>query len=540
MSFNTSDAAGSSEAVDYFDMMNQLVQMATSQRLTTVAVNNPGTGGTYVVDDILTIDNAGATRTHDVTLRVTAVTAGQIDSLRIETAGAYTVLPTTTTGNALTGGGGTGATANLTFTQHLWSVNRRSQEALSATVATAGTGYTVGDDITLNAEDSLGNTINAVFNVDTVSGGTVLTVSLVTAGLYEEVHGTPANIGVTGGTGNDDCELNVTFQDADQDEAVVILESSTAGTPIVGIRVYSDTDVSTFETVYNWSLSAFTGFNSGLLFANQAGISPGDDRVLGTGGAYVTLRDTSAGAFDIDWWISITDRRILGGMATRDTGINHYPWFHLGFLNQMGTPAEFPYPMFVCGSTSRFNSWYQDTVIARVSGLPELVGRAGSPGPGFVRMSNDTWGVVRNSNGTDSGSPSRTSSGIVNVLWPCGRPIDLPAPDETALAGLLQMDDIIPRTGVPGTETYKLLPTPMTGGDLHRRYPATIITADAGIPEYNLKGEVEGLFWVSVATSGASLTSESVLTEAATFDRFRVLQCGNRTLDFSYGCMRED
>lgn len=539
MAYNTSDASGSSTATDYIDLMDILEQLATSNHCSAVAVNNPGTGGTYAVDDILTIDNTGATRTHDITLRVTSVSAGQITGLRIETGGAYTVNPTTLTGNAVSGGGGTGATVDLTMTATGWTRMRRSQEAVSATVAAGGSGYSVSDQLTLAAEDSLGNTIDAVFNVDSVSSGAVTAVSLVTAGLYEEEHGTPGDIATTGGGGTG-CELNVTFQDADQDEAVLILQSSASGSPTVGIRVYSDTDVSGFETVYNWSLSAFTGYNASLLFANQAGISPGDDRVLNTGGAYVTLRDFDA-TYPIDYWISVTDRRILGSCAVRDVGINHYPWFHLGFLNQMGTQSEWPYPMFVCGNTSRFNSWFQDTVIARCSGLPECIGRTGSDGPGFIRNAADAWVGVRNSNGTDSGSPSRNANSIDVTIWPCGRPLDLSTQAAvTAVDGMFEMDDIIPRTGVPGTETLKLLPTPMTGGDLHRRYPATVIVADSTLPEYNIRGEIDGLFWVSVATSGASLTSESILTESGGDDRYIVLQCGSRTLDYSYGCLRQD
>jgi len=82
--------------------------------LDTVAVNAAGSG--YVVDDILSIDNTGATQTVAATVRVTSVGgSGEVTGLAIEESGRYSVEPTDTTGNSLSGGSGTGATADLTF-----------------------------------------------------------------------------------------------------------------------------------------------------------------------------------------------------------------------------------------------------------------------------------------------------------------------------------------------------------------------------------------------------------------------------------------
>lgn len=78
-------------------------------------------------------------------------------------------------------------------------------KAYSATIAAGGTGYTVGDDITLSGGTS---TTAAVFNVDTVSGGVVTAVSVVTAGDYTVKPGDP--VSTTGGTGTG-CTLNVTW-----------------------------------------------------------------------------------------------------------------------------------------------------------------------------------------------------------------------------------------------------------------------------------------------------------------------------------------
>lgn len=81
-----------------------------------------------------------------------------------------------------------------------------NQEAVSATVGSGGTGYTVGDDITVAGGTS---TVQAVFNVDSVSGGVVTAVSLVTAGNYTALPANPA--ATSGGTGTG-CTLNVTYR----------------------------------------------------------------------------------------------------------------------------------------------------------------------------------------------------------------------------------------------------------------------------------------------------------------------------------------
>lgn len=110
-----------------------------------------------------------------------------------------------------------------------------TREAVSATVSAGGTGYTVGDDITIS-----GGTFEtaAVFNVDSVSGGVVTGVSLVTAGKYSALPSNPAS--TTGGTGSG-CTLTVTYQTVDPDEHI---DDSGAGDPsgtITTERRLSDT-----------------------------------------------------------------------------------------------------------------------------------------------------------------------------------------------------------------------------------------------------------------------------------------------------------
>lgn len=76
-------------------------------------VVNGGTGGTYAVNDILTVVGGTGTATQ---LKVTAVSAGQVTTVSINNAGAYTNAATgyPVSPVSVTGGGGTGATFTLT------------------------------------------------------------------------------------------------------------------------------------------------------------------------------------------------------------------------------------------------------------------------------------------------------------------------------------------------------------------------------------------------------------------------------------------
>jgi hypothetical protein len=82
-----------------------------------------------------------------------------------------------------------------------------TQTAASAVVAAGGTGYSVGDTLSLSGgtETSL-----ATFIVASVLSGVILTVTLGEAGLYTELPADPTL--VTGGTGTG-CTLTVTWND---------------------------------------------------------------------------------------------------------------------------------------------------------------------------------------------------------------------------------------------------------------------------------------------------------------------------------------
>jgi hypothetical protein len=77
----------------------------------------------------------------------------------------------------------------------------------TVTVTTGGTGYAADDVLTVSG----GTGVAARVTVLTVAAGVVQTVQLLDAGLYSVEPTSP--VAVTGGTGNDDCTLTLTFTD---------------------------------------------------------------------------------------------------------------------------------------------------------------------------------------------------------------------------------------------------------------------------------------------------------------------------------------
>lgn len=100
------------QVLDSSPVVDVDVPMPTGNVLKSVVINSGGSP-TYVVGDILTIN--GGTSVRAATLRVTSVNAGVIDGIEVVDPGdTYSVDPTTTA-NAVTGGGGSGATMDLTM-----------------------------------------------------------------------------------------------------------------------------------------------------------------------------------------------------------------------------------------------------------------------------------------------------------------------------------------------------------------------------------------------------------------------------------------
>lgn len=406
--------------------------------------------------------------------------------------------------------------------------------AVSATVGAGGTGYSVGDILS-----TVGGTHSyvATFKVATLSGSAVATVTPYEGGAYTVNPTNPASTTVApaGGTG---CTLNLTMaatgwtavrNTTPGGEKEVILQGVGSGSDsiFVGIKTYQV--VVGGNTAYNWTLVGMTGFNSGLAFENQPGVSPGGVPAS-TGGAYVPLK-TSDG-FPISFWISVTGRRIVCVFKIEDAVITHFASCYLGFLNPFGTTSEFPYPIYVAGSTARHDCLF-NTTNPSITGLTEMIGLSAKTGPGYLRLPNSTWPSVRNSFATDTGSPSR--SPLTDYLvYPCGKSnfSSLGAEDQIVGDGIFNWESLATTTGVPGTAAERLMPTPDSGGDIRWLVPATVTLSVS--PDYDIWGELDSVFWVSQA--GGEANDDSFLAGGSTY---RMFQNGNRTQPYSFMAIKE-
>lgn len=551
MAWHTGQADG------YLELVQALIDCATNQYVATVTVAAGGSG--YAVGDVLRINGGTAVNSLTAAVEVLTLSGSAVATVRIARAGAYTVNPGTGASTTAETGTGTGCTITTTLGTAHWTLERRTKEAVSATVSAGGSGYANGDTLTValgaGAQGAQGE--HAQFTVSTTSGGAVTAVTLATAGNYEVV---PSNaVSVTGGTGTG-ATLTVTWQDATTQDQVVVLSGSPGGgfaDPVIAIETYQDLDQFTgTEPVRNWGLFGLVNYNSLLAVRDQVNVSPGFDGTGGTSstigdGRYnlrgmpaIPLKDTDA-TYPLTYWFSITGRRIIGIVeVTNSTPIFHYPSFYLGFYNQAGTRAEYPYPMYVGGSSWRRQAQYAETTPV-IGGISEA--------PGFT----NTW--------PDPTLPGRTSAyfwesgsarwiGVCNFRWSdAGTALDNDATEHYVglyplLAAYNESDsgptdvfgagntsavewfsELIDRQ-LPTAATCQLLPTPNGGSDLYLRVPLTLFahntTATNAVDLDSIFGELDQCFYIAAQPAGDVSVLDSFLESA---DRYRIFQNGNRT-----------
>lgn len=494
----------------FADIIRRIAIGTSLQSVTAVA----GGGTGYTVGDILTV--SGGTSVIAAQLEVLTVSSGVITAVRVRNAGLYTTTP----GNpaSVTGGTGTGATFTLSWGTNGWSSRRANgspNAAVSATVGAGGTGYTLNDVLTVS-----GGTFSspATFRATGVSAGVVTAVTLVDHGDYTTTPGNPAS--TTGGTGTG-CTLNVTYGSGERE---IILEGSGSGSDsiFVGYRSFFDSG----SGARNLCINGFTGFDSALTYENQPGRSPGlhtQSSGPDLGGAYVLLTNST-----ITWWISVTPRRIVGVAKTGTC----YSSFYLGFLNPFATGGEWPYPLFVCGTTSDRFRLPSSTIISS-SGIADPCRQSsGHVGPGVLRTASGVWESVFNST---NGSPRASSTQGVNV-FPGGvlSGVTFAAGDDWfSITGTLNGTQMIPQAGDPGTQSIRIIPTENGSSDFYVRFPCTLIWSNGSVPG-GAHGEMDGVFWME---ANATLVAENRLSDGN--DRFTVFQSGVRSDNWSLWCLKE-
>ncbi len=540
---------------DHIDMLDKLTEVVTSRNLTAVAVNAGGTG--HAVGDIIEITATGSTSTIVAQLEVTSVSGGVIDGIRSYRGGAYTVDPTTTTANAQSGtsGSGVSATFDLTFSAASWSENRRTKEASSATVAVGGSGYSVGDLLTVTLGDGVQGDggVDAVFRVATLSGSAVATVDLTGSAVVGNYEETPTNAVATtnNGSGDDACTLTVTWvpgTKANNDGQVAMLQGNgLAGADEVHVMIKTFTQANGFDDAFNWSVMGAAEYNALLPIHQQVGVNA-EQINTGSGALPTSLKDIAGvvlkdadGNPNMEWWINHNGRRIILVVKVEGAATVMHASMYAGFLNPLATDTEYPYPLWICGNSNVQNRLWTETseltggiveVISDTSGDPE--------GPGYLKLPDGTWLPFA---GEISGTPSARTVETEFGIYPFLNAITLAGADQTVSVGS-DVDwaggshDIIPNTGVPGTPGVQLKPTPGTGDPYYWLVAPIVIRGESGqFPtKYNMFGEIADVFWFS--------TGNNVVVSGDRFElgtkRYTIFQNGNRTQVWSYFAMDED
>ena len=151
----------------------------------------------------------------------------------------------------------------------------------------------------------------------------------------------------------------------------------------------------------------------------------------------------------------------------------------------------------------------------------------------------EMWREVKNSNATDSATPSRGSSKVYTI-YPCGQAtIDVPSEDQIVRQGTsvikFEWPSMIPATGIPGTQLVKLKAIPDSGGDIYPLIPCTLVASEADNDDLDVVGELDLVFWFP-AEGGQS--SEDTIKVGN--DRYFVVQNGNRSTTFSFMAIKEE
>lgn len=401
----------------------------------------------------------------------------------------------------------------------------------TAAVSAGGTGYTVGDVLTLSGGTK---THSATVEVTAVSSGVVTAVKLRDGGAYSVAPTSPAS--TTGGTGSS-CTITITTAStgwsASRDttytynsvtEKEVILEGAgLAGADEIFVGLKSYTILNGITTAHNWHLNAMTGYNSGLDYAAQPGISPASSPSTG-GGCYVPLMNAS-----MDFWFFITGRRILGIVKTEDVSTTHYQSFYLGLLDAYQSSTEFPYPIFVSGCSARRDALW-NTSIPDVGGLTEMIGIFNRSGPGYTRTANGQWFGVSNSRTAYVSGVTRAAT-FDYTVFPAGdnRLPDSSDPNYVVGEGFIDFEDLFPNSGVPGAASYNLRRTPDTGGALFLLLPATLVWSSDDDVNRGPIGQLAGVYAIN---SDGTASSEDTITQGS--DEYTIFAGGQRTQRFSY------
>jgi len=358
----------------------------------TVAINNPGICSAQPSNPVATTsDGIGTGCTMTLTF---AAGTGIITAIHMADSGVYTVQATNPVSQNTSSGSGTGAKFTMTYTDTAWEtkVDWEADEATAVVIAVAGTGYVVGDKVTIVGGSG---SHDCVVNIDTVSATVPTAVSVYSAGQYKTTPSNPAS--TSGGTGSG-LTLTMTWTPSAAEIKYLMIHNTTSD-QYVGWRAFTQ---STPDAAYLLECTGFTGFTSDVeVWADQPG-------ALGNLETYCPLSGGASPA-TVTYWIAVDDNRIAAAFKVGSV----YPNFYVGGIDKYLTADEYSYPQLILGCIAD-ELPYNFSGVGYAGMTNPGADNTGWDGPGYLRTPDGTWIKVLNW-WDDSGTPRLVDTTYVAV-----------------------------------------------------------------------------------------------------------------------------
>jgi len=515
MAFQSEVGSGTARATSYHDLFNKQVSFLTSRHVATVVINNGGTGGTYVIGDIINLTHAGAHL--DAKFEVLTVSAGQILTMQIVCSGAFGDRPN---GTITISAGGTAYGNNLTdLILEIQGGTSRCPAKVQAT--TNGSGVVTS---AIDFED-LGTSAIGVYSslpsypaATTIQGPNATAVGTgctITMGGSTGIIGT-TGLAVTGGGGAgatvditlaetgwtvDGRNTNDRLLNSIGNEKTVVLKGDSAGTANKPFIAYiTETATSGLNTRFGIHCFGMIAHNPALDFSAHTGLSPNiasETSILTEGAVLLCSEDTGAGTDEMDFWFKADDQhfsmitQIEESAAVSDNGV--YMQHYAGFMDRIGTEVESSYPMFIFASGRLFNT---DPTVGSfdITGMAEvghnLVGCAW-----YYDSVSGAWFNLRNYDGVGSVTPEDF------VMFPVGIPNIESATgslDKVVSRGARTVEaDFFEQQRTSATKVLRKIPGTV---DQFFLWPLTVSRKEAAgqsLVDDKFAGQLKGVFWIS-------------------------------------------
>jgi hypothetical protein len=245
----------------------------------------------------------------------------------------------------------------------------------------------------------------------------------------------------------------------------------------VGIRTYEDSA----NNHYCFELRGATGYDGAQTWDTQPGRSPN----------IVIMRLWNG---SINFWLSVTDRRILLIAKCSNT----YHSLYAGFFNPFANPTEYPYPMYIASDAGSYGPFGNTDTDVRCVAFP---GRAGA----YYRDPAGNWRMVcvHSSQGDYGFQEAREN---VYTIWPY-LSLTRNADNPSGNYGYPPYTRVEPLPGV--SDSLFMLNCYLMGMD----------------DEEGVLGVLEGLYWVP----GNTLSAEQQLTVGS--DDYRLFIAISRSIE---------